>query len=69
MSYGIKDLFLTSPMHKPKCTKMKFSIFLQDIIEQYNLTENVAPDNYIRIQIKKGIYGLKEAAILAYEQL
>ena len=67
LSCYITDFFLASPMTKPKYMKMKFSIFPQDIIEQYNLTEKIAPDDFIFIKIKKGMYGLKEAAVLAYD--
>ena len=69
LSCDIKDFFLSSPMSKPKYMKLKYSIFPQDIIDQYKLSEKVAPDGYIYIKIKKGMYGLKEAAVLAYEQL
>ena len=69
MSCDIKDFFLASPMCKPKYMKMKFSIFPQDIVDQYSLADKVAPDGYIYIlKFKKGMYGLKEAAVLAYEQ-
>ena len=49
--------------------KMKASIFPQDIIDKYNLEPMIAPDGFIYIKIKKGMYGLKEAAVLAYDQL
>ena len=69
LSCDIKDFFLASPMAKPRYMKMKFSIFPQDIIERYSLTTKVTPDGYIYIKINKGMYGLKEAAVLAYDQL
>ena len=56
-------------MANPKFMKMKYSIFPPDIIKKYNLDKLVATDGYIYIRIKKGMYGLKEAAVLAYNQL
>ena len=40
-----------------------------DIIESYNTTKLVALDGYVYIKIKKGIYGLKQATILAYQKI
>jgi len=40
-----------------------------DIITRYNLNSIGTPDSWINIKIKKGIYGLKQAALLAYQEL
>ena len=48
---------------------MKWSLIPADIREFYNLQSKVTPDGYVFIRIKKGMYGLKEAAILAYNKL
>ena len=40
-----------------------------DIIEYYNLRDLITNDGFIYIRIDKGMYGLKNAAILAYENL
>ena len=41
----------------------------EDIMRKYELHKKVPSDGYVYIRIKKGIYGLKQAAILAYEQI
>ena len=41
----------------------------EDIRLQYNLSEKLTLDGYIYVKIKKGMYGLKQAAILAFDQL
>lgn len=69
LSCDLKVFFLASSMKKIKYTKMKYTIFPSEIIEKYNHDQLVAPDGYIYIKIKKGMYGLKEAAILTYDQL
>ena len=49
--------------------KISYNIFPQDICDKYNLKQLVNADGYVYIKIKKGMYGLKQAAILAYKQL
>ena len=49
--------------------KVLLKYFPADIIEKYELNKKVATDGYVYIKIKKGMYGLKQAAILAYSQL
>ena len=63
----LKDHFLQSPMAKPEYMKIHISSFPDDIIEQYKLQEKVTNNGFVYVRIKKGMYGLKQAAILAYE--
>ena len=56
-------------MKNPEYMKIKLKYFPPDIISMYNLHDKVHSDGYVYIKIKKGMYGLKQAAILAYEQL
>ena len=69
MSADIKDCFLATPMDKAECMKVQYKHIPEDIRLQYNLQEKLTADNCIYIKIKKGMYGLKQAAILAYTQL
>lgn len=39
----------------------------QDIRELYNLFDKLHGDGYIYVKIKKGMYGLKQVAILAFD--
>jgi L-arabinose isomerase len=49
---------------------IKYKYFPADIRQRYGLESLLANDDYIYICIKKeGIYGLKQAAILAYKHL
>ena len=42
----------------------------EEIRKQYNLQEDfVEPDGYVYCEVRKGMYGLKQAARLAFEQL
>ena len=68
MTYDLKDHFLALPMAKPKCTKLRWEHIPDDIKIRYRL-EKLLHYGYIFMKIKKGMYGLKEAAILAYKKL
>ena len=48
--------------------KCKMKYFPSDIINKYNLN-NIVHNNCIYIKMKRGMYGLKQAAILAYQPL
>ena len=68
MSMDLKDFFLATPMEKPEFMKVPKRYFPNDIQDKYNLHEKIHND-YVYIKIKMGMYGLKQAAILAYENL
>ena len=65
MSMDLKDFFLATPMIKPKFMKVPLKYFPTDIIERYNL-QNKAHFEFIYIKIKKCMYGVKQAAVLAH---
>ena len=39
-----------------------------DIMEKYNLKEKIY-NGYVYVEIRKGMYGLKQAACIAYDRL
>jgi hypothetical protein len=44
---------------------MKIDLFPQDIINQYNLTNNVDRSGNIHCEVRRGMYGLPQAGIIA----
>ena len=48
--------------------KMKLSNFPQDLIDEYNLME-IERNGSVYVEIRKGMYGLPEAGILAQQLL
>jgi len=48
---------------------MKVRDFPDSVINHYNLQEKATPEGYIYVVIKKGMYGLPQAGILAQELL
>ena len=69
MSCDIKDYFLATLMAHPDFMKISLKYFPEDIIKKYNLMQLVDSNGYVYIQINKGMYGLKQAAVLAFDQL
>jgi hypothetical protein len=65
----IKDYFLCSPMEIFEYIKIPFRWILEEIRLQYGLYELVESDDYMYCEVRKGIYGLKQAARLAFDNL
>ena len=66
----LKDFFLCSTMEDPEYMKVYWKHIPEDIRQRYNLYQfKQDDDDYLYIKIKRGMYGLKQAAILAYKQL
>jgi hypothetical protein len=66
----IKDFFLQSLMTIYQYMKIHRKYLPDEVISEYNLTPaHFDSKGYCYLEIRKGMYGLKEAAILAYEQL
>ena len=56
-------------MNEPEYMKVCLKLFPDDIIQQYNLHAQVDINGYIFIKINKGMYGLRQSIILAYQQI
>jgi hypothetical protein len=64
MMMDIKSYYLGTPLPRFEDMKMLISRFPEEIIEKYNLN-NLAVDGWVYIEIRKGMYGLKKAELLA----
>ena len=69
LSCDLKDFFLATPMETSEFMKILYKYFPVDIKKQYNLDSILRADGYIYCKINKGMYGLKQAAVLAYNKL
>ena len=68
MSLDLKDFFLKSQMKDAKYMRIHKKHLPQDIVKRHNLETKLHYDN-VYCKIKQGMYGLKQAAILAYNFL
>ena len=65
----IKDFYLNTPMKRYKYMRLKITDIPEEVIEQYNLRNIVTKDAYVYCKIRKGMYGLPQAGIIAQELL
>ena len=56
-------------MKELKYIRVKHCHLPLDMYQKYNLDAQVSKEDYIYIWIQKGMPGLKQAAVLAYEYL
>jgi len=61
-------MYLKTPLDRYEYMKMPLTLFPTDIIEYYKLIDK-ALDEYIYMEIRKGMYGLPQAGILANKLL
>jgi hypothetical protein len=64
----IKNYYIGTPLPRFEYMKMLLSRFPQEIIQKYNLNA-LAVDSWVHIEIRKGMYGLKQAGLLANQLL
>jgi hypothetical protein len=68
MMMDIKNYYLGTPLSRFEYMKMLLSCFPDEIIQKYNLNA-LAIDGWVYIEIRKGMYGLKQAGLLANQLL
>jgi hypothetical protein len=68
MMMDIKNYYLSTPLPRFEYIKMLLSRFPEEIIQKYNLNA-LAVDGWVYIEIRKGMYGLKQAGLLANKLL
>jgi hypothetical protein len=68
MMIDIKNYYLGTPLPHFEYMKMLLSRFPEEIVDKYNLGA-LAVDGWVHIEIRKGMYGLKQAGLLANQLL
>ena len=66
---NIKHLYLNIILSDPEFMHIPLKIIPQEIIDDYNLTALFKDQGWIYMSIKKGMYGLKQAGIIANQDL
>ena len=64
----IKDFYLGTPMQEYEYARVPLAKMPAEIVDQYNLRD-LSHEGYIMIEIRRGMYGLPQAGILANIQL
>jgi hypothetical protein len=68
MMMDINNYYLGTPLPRFEYMKMLLSRFSEEIIQKYNLN-SLAVDGWVYIETRKGMYGLKQAGLLANQLL
>jgi hypothetical protein len=68
MMMDIKNYYIGTPLPRFEYMKMLMSCLHEEIIQKYNLN-TLAVDGWVYIEIRKGMYGLKQAGLLANQLL
>jgi hypothetical protein len=68
MMIDIKNYYLGTPLPRFEYMKMLISRFPEEIIQKYNL-HALAVDGWVYIEIRKGMYGFKQAGLLSNQLL
>ena len=63
----IKNIYLNNALPDPEYMKFHISTIPQEIINEYNLLDIVDNHGFVYVKIVKGIYGLKQAGIIAHK--
>ena len=69
MSIEIKDFYLCTPMKRYEYFRMKLELFPEDIIQEYDLRNKVDATGNVHCEVRRGMYGLPQAGIIAQELL
>jgi hypothetical protein len=64
MMMDIKNYYVGTPLPRFEYMKILLSRFPEEIVDRYNLNA-LAVDGWFYIEIRKGMYGLKQAGLLA----
>jgi hypothetical protein len=68
MMMDINNYYLGTPLPRFESMKMLLSRFPEETVQKYNLNA-LAVDGWVYIEIRKGMYGLKQAGLLANQLL
>jgi hypothetical protein len=64
MMMDIKNYYLGTPLPRYEYMRLPLAIIPDEVIQKYNLTDK-AVDGWVYLEIRKGMYGLKQAGLLA----
>ena len=69
ITIDIKDFYLNTPMDRFEYMKLKLSNLPEDFVTLYNLVSKVDKNGFVYLKIRRGMFGLTQAGILAQQLL
>lgn len=67
MTLDVTNFYLNTPMVRCEYVQIKIEDIPEEIVDTYNLHDKVSNAGHVYVEIKKGIYGLPQAGILAQQ--
>ena len=67
MTIGIQDFYLHTPMAQSEYLRLKLSDLPNSVVQHYNLEDKATRDGYMYVDIKRGMYGLPQAGLIAQQ--
>ena len=65
----IKNFYLMTPLPRHEFLRLKLADMPDNVIEHYELNKIATADGSIYVRVKRGMYGLPQAGLLAQELL
>ncbi|EJK53767.1 hypothetical protein THAOC_26721 [Thalassiosira oceanica] len=69
MTIDISNFYLNTPMDRYEYVKLHRRDIPDEVFNQYKLHEKMTDDGHVYVEVRKGMYGLPQAGILAQELL
>ena len=69
MTLDIKNFYLKTPMKRYEYLRLKITTLPDEIIEEYKLKEKVDSKGYVYVKVRRGMYGLPHAGLIAQQLL
>ena len=69
MCADVKNFYLNTPMARYEYMRMHISLIPDEIIEEYKLLEKVDDKGFVYMEIRRSMYGLKQAGKLSNDLL
>ena len=67
--FDISNFYLGTPMDRYEYMRLPLSIIPAEIVAQYKLRDIATADGWVYTEIRRGMYGLKQAGLIANQQL
>ncbi len=69
MTVDIKFFYLNTPLKRYEYLKLKLGDLPEDVIKHYDLRSKATPEGFVYVEVRKGMYVLPQAGLLAQELL
>ena len=69
MTADISNFYLNTPMARYEYVKLKLTDIPLEVIHEYQLMDKVTPCGHVYVEVRKGMYGIPVAGLIAQELL